>query len=237
MKYCIILLFSLAILGCRSPETRQYYQILRALNEYDIPRSIDTVDFMKQLNSRKRLDTVLNDVLISRYRDGSEDYICRFRHKDSLIWNIYEYDSADGRLKTWTKLFINNVVENLDYKVYYKNGKVWTFDSYWASASGYSTIMKRPKFTIYQIIDILKSEDANRFTNMEASDMFLDVEVLYSSLDSDSADFDPIIKLDWQVRVNRYDENGRYGAYYRYFDNETGEVLKEWWRYDWGTIE
>ena len=239
MKYCILLLFSLAILSCRSPETRQYYQILRALNEYDIPRSIDAEYLIKQLNTDGRLDTIFPNGMIMHYhRDYNENIICYSRHKDSVIWNIYKYNSTDGKLAMWTRRFINEA-DNVDYVIHYeKNGKIGRFYSELDILSKDDYIMvystQPPKFNIHQIISILRNEDPDLFSDIENTDFFHSVGIIYVT-DPSGATYPK--KSWWQVRVNRYDENGRYGAYYRYFDNETGEVLKEWWEYGWRLVE
>lgn len=99
-----------------------------------------------------------------------------------------------------------------------KNGKIKIFysDLGLRSEDGITP----PGYTIYQIIEMLKNENA---------DIFNDVWINYGSsiiYDADSVFYDG---YSWRATIIHYDEHSYDSKHIRYFDSETGELLREWW--------
>lgn len=195
-----------------------YYYRCDSLSRMDFPpRQLDTTLFHTKGNGFQ-LDTLYpNGIYETQERDYKDDYECSIRHKDSLIWNILEYDRTDAKLVKWHREFIRGG-GILGYTIEYtKDGNVKEFYSengWFYGKEGYT----EPTYSIYQLIDKLKQENF---------DLFNHVAIYPGGWKYSNPDSTTYMKWGWCVDIEDTTENVELDIIERLYDGQTGELIDQ----------
>ena len=211
-----VVTLSLSFTNCTDKRVKWYTHVRDSLSRLDFPpRQFDTL-FYQAHQYGSTVDTVYpNGIHEIQVRGYKGNYECNIRHKDSLIWDILEYDAQDAKLIRWYKEFIwgggiiGYIVE------YLKDGNVRTFypDRGWDyTEDGYVY----PTYSIYQLIDKLQDEKFNLFHN---------ASIYYGGWKYYNPDSTIYYKWGWCVYIKDTTPNIELNMIERLYDGQTGKLI------------
>ena len=216
----ILLLLSSCNHNNKHLSKKEYNRILDSLKQIEVPLEFDSTRFFQQRFNNVEIDSITPEgIMIWERREASLKFYREMKHKDSLFWDIYEYDCT-GHLECYYRKYFNSCGDNpTGYVVFYTpEGEIDHFhEGLW---EGQETGMNA-KYSRYDVINKLKKDGIDLLKH--------NVYICYTKSTWKHDDENKHVKYYWMIGVLYYDdyETLQYQHIMR-ISPDTGEVLEDW---------